>query len=72
MRHHCESATYDLTLLQSCSHQDVVSMIVSVAQLYEQGRDVHGNMYELDKVADETHDAETDGDCLAQLDVFCG
>ena len=32
--------------------------------------DLHGNMHELDKVSDESHDGESDGYGSTELDVF--
>ena len=34
--------------------------------------DVHGDVNELDEVADEAHDCETDSDSLGDLNEFCG
>ena len=32
---------------------------------------IHGDVDELDEVADETHDCETDSDCLGDLNELC-
>lgn len=34
--------------------------------------DVHRDVNELHKVANESHDSETDSDCLADLGELCG
>lgn len=40
--------------------------------LPKEAKHSHGDVDELDKVPDETHDDETDGDGLAELGVLCG
>ena len=45
--------------------------VSTTGQVQECG-DVHGYVDELHRVANETHDGEANGDCPADLDVFCG